>query len=160
MQVRATVSPSEMKEAARMLRPRYFWLRFFAANWYATVICLLIVGAAANAAIHHEQARWGSMAIAFAIGMFFIGLSWYRWNGRLTKKAQLTSSRAGTLSLDLDGVRTTLSNGTSTFIPWSNYDKWLEGQEIFLLQGNDANTVIPVDGTRDAIRGLLASKIS
>ncbi|HZY63015.1 MAG TPA: YcxB family protein [Edaphobacter sp.] len=160
MQVRATVSATELQEAARLSRPRLFWLKFFAANWYSSVICLLVVGVAINALINHERMNWGAMAMVFAICVGFIGFSWFRWNSSLAKSAEAASARAGTLSLDSDGVRTRLASGTSTFIPWSTYSKWIEGRSVFLVTGNDGTTVIPIDdGNRDAIRSLLMSKI-
>ncbi|GGA57397.1 hypothetical protein GCM10011507_05930 [Edaphobacter acidisoli] len=161
MQVRATVSASEMQEAARLSRPRRFWLRFFAANWYATALCVIALGAGINALIHHEQVKWDVMGMLLAIGGGFIGFSWYRWNAALAKAAQNASARSGTLSLDADGVRTQLASGTSTFLPWSTYSKWTEGTSVFLLTGNDGATVVPIDdGNRDAIRSLLTSNIS
>jgi hypothetical protein len=161
MQVRAAIAPDELKEAARLSRPRYFWLRFFAANWYATAICLLVIGVGVNALIYHEHPKWGSMGIIFAIGAFFIGLSWYRWNARLSKAAGAASARSGTLALDMDGIRTTLVSGASTFVPWSSYSKWAEGRTVFLLTGKDGAAILPIDyGSREAIRGLLMSKIS
>src|SRR5579875_2438705 len=137
MQVRATVSPSEIQEAARLLRPRRFWLRFFAANWYATALCVVAVGGGINRLIHHEKVNWDVMAIVLAIGVGFISFSWYRWNSALAKIAESASARSGTLSLDADGVRTQLASGTSTFLPWSTYNKWTEGKSVFLLTGND-----------------------
>jgi hypothetical protein len=161
MQIRATVSPSELQEAARMSRPRYFWLRFFAANWYSTVICLLVIGVAVDALINHKHPKWGAMAIFFAVFSSLIGLSWYRWNANLSKSAGRVSALSGTLSLDNDGIRTILASGASTFVPWSSYSKWTEGKSIFLLAGRDGSAILPIDdGYRDTIRSLLVSKVT
>lgn len=144
-----------------MSRGKSFWLRFFAANWYATIICLLILGVAANALIYHQQAKWGDMSAIFAIFAFFIGLSWYRWNARLAKMAGTATSQAGTLSLDSDGIRTILASGASTFVPWSSYSKWTEGKNVFLLTGKDGAAILPIDeSSRNSIRAFLADKIS
>jgi hypothetical protein len=91
-----------MKEAVRISRPSRFWLRFFAANWYSTALCLLVVGVAINALLNHENVRWGPMAGVFAFGAFFIWLSWFRWNARLEKAAVALSTKSGTVSLDSD----------------------------------------------------------
>jgi hypothetical protein len=92
-----------MKEAVRISRPSRFWLRFFAANWYSTALCLLVVGVAINALLNHENVRWGPMAGVFAFGAFFIWLSWFRWNARLEKAAAVAlSTKSGTVSLDSD----------------------------------------------------------
>jgi hypothetical protein len=161
MQVRATISPSELQEAIRMSRSRYFWLRFFAANWYATLICLVVIGVAVNALVHNEHPKWRAMAIMFAIGSFFIGWSWYRSNRGSSAGAKALSARSGTVSLDADGIRTILTSGASTFIPWSSYAKWKEGKSVFLLTGSEGLAILPIEeGSRDAVRGILSSKVS
>ena len=160
MQIRAAVSPSELQEAARMSRGRSFWLRFFAANWYGTALLLLVVVVGANGAIHHQQMKWGAMLGFAAICVFFIGLSWYRWNSRLAKIAGASNARSGTLSLESDGIRMTSASGASTFVPWSSYNKWIEGKSVFLLTGNDGTAILPIDdGNRESVRGLLTSQI-
>jgi hypothetical protein len=160
VQIRATLSPSELKEAARISRPRRFWLRFFAANWYSTAICLLVVGIAINALLNHQDVRWGPMAGVFAFGAFFICLSWFRWNAALEKAANAISAKSATVSLDADGIRATFANGGSSFVPWSSFSAWKEGKNIFLLSGENS-AVLPIDdGNRDSIRSLLMSRIS
>jgi hypothetical protein len=161
MQIRSTITPDELQEAVRISRPKRFWLRFFAANWYSSAICLLIIGVAIHALVYNEHPKWGSMAVGFAIFASFIGFSWYRWNAKLSKIAEAASARSGTFSLDADGVRTILASGSSTFVPWSSYDKWTEGKNVFLLTGKDGSAIIPIDdGNRETLRGLLVSKIS
>jgi arginine exporter protein ArgO len=98
VQIRATLSPSELKEAARISRPSRFWLRFFAANWYSTAICLLVVGIAINALLNHQDVRWEPMAGVFAFGAFFIWLSWFRWNAALDKAAGAISAKSAKVS--------------------------------------------------------------
>jgi hypothetical protein len=119
MQVRATLSPSELKEAALIVRPTRFWLRFFAANWYFTVICLLVLGIAINGVVTHQTLQWRNMAIVFCIAGGFIWFSWNRWNAKLTKIAETASARSGMQVLDNDGIRTTSQSGASNFVPWS-----------------------------------------
>lgn len=97
MQIRAAVSPGELQEAARMSRGQSFWFRFLAANWYVTALALLIIGTGINGTLHHKHMQWGSMSVAIAICIFFIGLSWYRWNARLAKIADVARTRSGTL---------------------------------------------------------------
>lgn len=160
MQIRATLTPSELKEAALISRPSRFWLRFFAANWYMSALAVLIIGIAINALVNHQDAHWGRMAGMFAIPVFFIWFSWFRWNARLAKIANAASAKSGTVSLDTDGIRSTFATGASNFVPWSSFSAWKEGRSVFLLTG-ESSAILPVDdGTRDSIRSLLASKIS
>ena len=85
MQVRSTLTPEEYREAALLSRSKYFWLRFFAANWYASIICLLILGVGISDLIHHTQPRWDLMALYLAVFGGFIAFSWYRYNEKIAK---------------------------------------------------------------------------
>ena len=160
MRIRATITPSELQEAARMSRSKYFWLRFFVANWYATALCLLLIGVAINALVSGGHPQWGAMGLLFVICSFFIWFSWYRYNRSLPKSASGMSERAGTLLLGPDGIKMELASGASTFIPWSSYTKWQEGKSVFVITGKEGATVIPIeDGSNHTIRNLLLSKI-
>lgn len=143
-----------------MSRPRRFWLRFFVANWYATTLCVLIIGVAVNAIINHQHPQWKAMAGVFGVATFFLWFSWYRWNANLAKAAITVSAKSGSVSLDTDGVRSTFASGATTFVPWSTFSAWKEGQNTFLLTGENA-MILPFDeGTRDSIRSMLMSRIS
>jgi hypothetical protein len=160
MQLRATLSSSELKEAALIARPTRFWLRFFAANWYSTGICLAILCMAIHGVVTHQQLEWRNMVLAFCAFAAIIWFRWNRWNARVAKIADTESARSGVLILDNDGIRTTLQTGTSNFVPWSSYKQWKEGKRVFLLTGKEGDAIIPIDdGFRDSIRILLTSKI-
>lgn len=160
MQIRAVLTPSEMKEAAHISRPNRFWFRFLAANWYSTVLCLLMVGVSINALLNHETVRWGPLAGVFAFGAFFIWLSWFRWNARLEKAAEVLSAKSGTITLGSDGLRSTFANGGSNFVPWSSFTACKEGSSIFVLTGESA-AVLPIDdGNRDSIRSLIRAHVN
>lgn len=161
MQVRAAASPQEVREAARLLRPRSFWFKFFLANWYATLLCLVALGADANGLLHHRHLPWGPAVGLLAVGAALLGFSWYRWNARLSKAAAAAIERSGTLSLQSSGVQTTLATGASTFVPWSSFTKWREGNSVFVLSGKDGTAIVPIDnGNRESIRSLLKDKIN
>jgi hypothetical protein len=161
MHVRSAATPQEIQEAIRLIRPTHFWLKFMAANWYASLICILVIGVDVNAVMNHRLVKLGPSALMLAIGAALIGYSWYRWNAKLSKSFQAANTRIDDLSLDADGIRIKVNTGTSTFVPWSSYEKWTEGKSVFLLSGKDGTTILPIDeGSRDAIRGLLMSNVS
>lgn len=160
MQIRATLTPSEIKEAVRTSRPNRFWLRFLAANWYSTVLCLLIVGVAINGLLKHQNVRWGPIAGFLAFAAFFLWLSWFRWNARLEKAAAALNAKSGTIALDSDGIRSTFANGGTSFVPWSSFTAWKEGKSIFVLTGESA-AILPIeDGNRDSIRSLIRAHVN
>ena len=158
MQIRPAATPSELQEAARLSRPRNFWWRFLAANWYATAICLLILGTALSGLRADSHLHWNLMALYLLVFGFFLWLSWYRYHARVAKSLGVARS---SLQLDLDGVRTVLHDGTSIFLPWSRFQSWREGKAVFVLITTDGTLVLPADeGQRGSMRTLLASKIS
>jgi hypothetical protein len=161
MQVRAKVSPQEIREAARMSRPTSFWFKFFLANWYSLGLALVVIAANVTALANHRHVQVRPVATLLAICAFFIGYRWYRWNDRISRAALAASGRSGTLALETSGIQKTLATGASTFVPWASYTGWREGKSVFVLSGKDGSTVIPIDdGTRESIRGLLASNIN
>ncbi|HUZ92252.1 MAG TPA: YcxB family protein [Methylocella sp.] len=161
MQIRSKVTPEEAKEAAGLLRPHNFWLKFFVANWYATVIGILLIGVNVNLLVEGKQIKAGPSAgllLFVAAALFY---SWYRYVGKVTKALQASSARIEDLSLGSDGVKVVVDTGASSFVPWSSYEKWSEAKNIFLLKGKDGATILPVDDrNRLTVRNLLQSKIN
>jgi hypothetical protein len=161
MQVRSTVSPEEAKEAVDLLKPKNFWLKFFAANWYATLIGIIAIGVNANLLIQGKPVRLGPSAgllLFVAAALFY---SWYRWAGKVSKAFLAASQHVRELSLEADGLKSVSDTGASKFVPWSSYESWSEGKSIFLLKGKDGSAILPVDGgSREALRSFLQTKIS
>lgn len=161
MQIRTAVSPAEIGEAITLSRSKKFWLKFFAANWYGTLICLVVIGADVNLLANHQAQKLGPSLLLFVIMAGLMVFSYYRWQSKVSKALQSSHVRIESQSLDSDGIRIKLKTGTETFVPWSSYNKWTEGKNIFLLTGTDGTTIIPTDdGNRDALRGMLSSRIS
>jgi len=159
MQLQTTLTSAQVQEAARLARPRFFWLRFFAYSWYSTFICVAVVVADVNAVAHHHPIRWNDTGFALALAALFYGLRYSRWRSRLSKVAA-TRSRNASISLDTDGVRTRQESGATTFVPWTGFTKWSEGKNVFLLTSKDGTTILPVDETnRDSVRALLQGYI-
>jgi len=162
MQLKTELSAGEIREASRLLRPKNFWLKFLLASWYATA--LLLVGMFVlinNTLIQHEPPKWGPIGIFFALAAFRYTVSWSRWNARQAKAQGALTPGTGMRSLESGGIQTTLANGANSFVPWSGYDKWVEGESVFVLTGSAGPVVLPVDtGNRDSLRGLLQSRIA
>ena len=160
MRIRTDITPTEVQEAVLLSRPPRFWLKFFAANWYMSLLSLLVIGVDVNVLLHHGTPQRGPTGILLAIAGIFIYFSWSRWKSKVSNSLKTANQKIETLSLDPDGVRIKLNSGASTFVPWSSYSKWTEGESIFLLVGKDGLTILPTDeGNRASVRGLLASQI-
>ena len=161
MEIRTRVSPEEVKEAIELSRPRNFWFKFLLSNWYASLIGLLVIAADGNSLIHGQSVKWGPSAGLLVFVVVALWYSWYSWNGKVSKVLQTASSRIQCLALESDGAKILTETGASSFLPWSSYKTWSEGMKIFLLQGKDGMTILPIDdGSRETLRNLLQSKIA
>jgi len=161
LQIRLQLTPAEVQEAISLSRPRNFWFKFLLRNWYLTLICLLVIGADINVVLHGKTPRWDATIALFAIAAVFMGASWFLWRGRMSAAIRNASSRVQALSMDPDGVRSSLISGSSTFVPWSSYTKWIEGATVSVLIGKDGMVIVPVDeSNREMVRGLLSAHIS
>lgn len=159
MQLQSTLSSAQIQEAARLARPRYFWLRFFAYSWYATLLCVVAIVTDANSLIHNQPIRWNGTLTLLGIAAVLYGVRYTRWRNRLEKAADRYSGTT-TVSLDSDGVRTRKDSGSTTFVPWSSCTKWSEGRNVFVLTSKDGTTMLPVnDSNRDSVRALLRGNI-
>ena len=160
MQIRTASTSGEIQEAISLSRPKNFWFKFAIANWYATFICVAVIAVDVNQMAHGRAPRWDLTALLVAVCGALVGYSWYRWNARVSNSLRVSTARIESLSLDGDGIRVTLRTGTSTFIPWSSYTKWMEGKTVFLVTGKDGAAILAIeDGNRETIRGLLSSNI-
>ena len=160
MQIRTASAPGEIQEAIRLSRPKNFWFKFFAANWYASFICVAVIVVDVNKMAHGQAPRWDLTALLLAVCGALMGYSWFRWNTKVSNSLRASTARIESLSLDGDGVRVTLRSGTTTFIPWSSYTKWVEGKAVFVVTGKDGAAILPIDdGNREVLRGLLSSHI-
>ena len=160
MQIRTPATPGESREAAALIKPKNFWLKFFLGNWYASAIAVLIIGADVNLLLHGKTPKWGPSLGLLAVCAFLFLFSWYRWRSKVSSLLEKATARVESLSLETDGVRVKLKSGTATFVPWSSYSKWSEGKSVFLLAGNDGSVIIPADDSnRNEIRGMLSSQI-
>lgn len=155
MQLQTTLTSAHIREAARLARPRYFWLRFFAYSWYSTTLCVIVLYQDANALLQHKPIRWDATAGLLGLAAVLYGIRYSRWRARLSRVAAVRS-RTASISLDTDGVRTRQESGAVTFVPWTGFTKWTEGRNVFLLKSKDGATILPVDETnRDSVRSLL-----
>jgi hypothetical protein len=161
MQVRTASSAAELRDAAWISRSRYFWVKLSARNIHAMMILAVLLGVIVLSLIHHETPKFEQCMEMLVVLAFVCLMTWYRWNKMLKQNGAALKPRAGMMSLDGDGIRTTLETGATSFVPWGSYVKWVEGKKVFVLTGSDGSTILPIDeGNRDLLRGTLQSHIA
>jgi hypothetical protein len=160
MEIRSSLTAMELREVARLSRSRYFWLRFLAVNWYATLLAGALIVVTTQTAIHHQPLKWRDFLIVLAVVAALYAYSWFRYTRNFSRLAARSASRNRTITLESDGIHSQAESGATSFVPWESYDRCLEGKLIFLLKGNDAVMAIPFDEmTRDSLRTYLRSNI-
>jgi hypothetical protein len=160
MQIRSQVTPEEVQEAAKFMRPRRFWFRFFTANWYASLLVGVVVGADVLRLNNAKPIPLDQSGILLAVAACMFVLSYFLWNRKVCKNLLAATSRLQSINLDPDGLHMQLITGATTFVPWSSFNKWIEGKTVFVLFGKDGTTILPADdASRDSIRAMMTSNI-
>jgi drug/metabolite transporter (DMT)-like permease len=158
MQIRSDATPQQVQEAAKLMRPRRFWFRFFTANWYASLLVAIVVGANVVRLNNGQPLRLGQAGLLLALAAAMFVLTYFLWNRKVCKNLQAATARIQSIDLDPEGVRIQLITGATTSVPWSSFSKWIEGETVFVLLGKDGTTILPAgDATRDSIRAMLVS---
>ena len=161
MEIRASFTTAELREVARLSRSRFFWLRFLAANWYATLLTAGLIVFVTGAIARHQQMEWRRLLIGLAVIAGLYAYAWFRYTYKFSRLAARSASRNRTATLDSEGIRTLAESGATSFVPWKSFDRCIEGKLIFLLKGNNATMAIPCDdANREMLRGYLRSNIA
>ncbi len=132
MQIRTEITPDELSQAIRLNRSKMYWPRVFLANWYASLLLIVIVWAEIARYVSGKPVQ-ASAAGLVLIPVFFLWLYWFRTQGAVRKAASELSDTQGTASIDGKGISAYSSTGATSFVPWSQYSGWKEGQDVFTL---------------------------
>jgi|HubBroStandDraft_4_1064222.scaffolds.fasta_scaffold692736_1 hypothetical protein len=160
MEIRSSLTAGELREVARLSRSRFFWLRFAATNWYATLLAVALIVVVTNGAIHHQQIDWRETLIVLAVVAALYAVSWFRYTRKFSRLASRSAARNRTCTLEADGIHTQSESGAMSFTPWRAFDLCFEGKLIFLLKGKNAIMAVPFDQiNRDSLGTYLRSNI-
>jgi Na+/melibiose symporter-like transporter len=167
MQFTGKLTKADLSEVRKMTRSRMYWLKLLAANWYGTLLILVVTWVTISGLLGQTKPNWQAIAIIWAVVAAIILLAVYR-----TKRAhareltQLNSSLPDQISLTKEGVKLDGPNGATGFLPWRNFKGWREGRQVVLVdQGqNNRFVILPVSRLseieRQTIRQFLQSHIS
>ena len=132
MQLRTELTPAEIAEAMRLNRTRMYWPKVFLANWYATLLLIAILWAEIARLIDGKPIQPGSLGLLL-IPVFLLWLYWYRSQRAVRETASRLSDAQGAASIDGKGISANSSTGATSFVPWSEYSGWKEGEDVFTL---------------------------
>ena len=143
MNIATSLSPDELREAIKLNRNWKYWGRLFLANWYMTILLIVIVAANIARVIHGQPLTVeGVMIVLIPLG--FLAFTWARMQRTIEKSAEQLSDAGANASIGADGIHVSASSGATSFTPWSVYSSWREGSEVFTLNRPQGGyTVLP-----------------
>jgi hypothetical protein len=163
MQISTEITPDELSQAMRLNRTKMYWPRFLLANWYATLMLIIIVWAEIAQLVAGKPMRPNSLGLLL-IPVFLIWLYWYRTQGNVRKAASQLSDSKGSASIDGKGITSASSSGATSFVPWSEYRGWKEGNDVFTLTTEKSFRVFTKRGLNESeleqLRSIFRTQIS
>jgi hypothetical protein len=163
MQIRTELTPDELSQAMRLNRTKMYWPRVFLANWYATLLLIVVIWAAIARIIAGKPIQLSSLGLLL-IPIFFLGFYWYRTQQNVRTAASQLSDTQGNASVDGKGISATASTGATSFVPWSEYSGWKEGADVFTLTTGKSFRVLTKRGLGEAdleqLRSVFRAQIS
>lgn len=99
--------------------------------------------------------------LAVLLALMLAGM-WFRLTRSLGKVARSLSATGGQMSIEAQGITTTLPNGARTFVPWSAFAGWREGKLVFTIGDAKAYRTISKRALglhSDEVRSMLLSQV-
>jgi len=163
MQIQTEITPDELGQAMRLNRTKMYWPKFFLANWYASLLLVVIVWAEIARIADGKPIQPGSLGVLL-IPVFLFWFYWFRTQGNVRKAASQLSDTQGSASVDGKGISSASSSGATSFVPWSEYSGWKEGRDVFTLTTDKSFRVFTKRGLSEAeleqLRSTFRTQIS
>jgi len=86
MQIRTEFTPDELSQAMRLNRTKMYWHKVFLANWYATLLLIVVIWADIARIIAGTPIQLNSLGLLL-IPIFFLWFYWYRTRQSMRKAA-------------------------------------------------------------------------
>jgi hypothetical protein len=167
MQFSGKLTEAELNDVRKLLRPRLYWLRWAGSNWYGLSITLVLVWATILGFVGRTKPNWGAVALIWAVLGGIVVFVWYKtWRKQGRELEKINVALPDQINLATDGVKLAGPNGASSFMPWTNFDSYREGQRVIVInQGIGRQLVMLPLGQhsevgRAAIRQMLQSHIA
>jgi len=163
MQISTEITPDELSQAMRLNRTKMYWPKVLLANWYGTLLLVVIIWAEIARLIDGKPVQPSSLGLLL-IPVFLIWLYWYQTQGNLRRAASQLSDTKGSASIDGKGISSASSSGATSFVPWSEYSGWKEGRDVFTLTTEKSFRVLTKRNLSEAeleqLRSIFRTQIS
>lgn len=135
MQISGKLTEEDLKDVRRVLRPKSYWLRVIAANWYGALLLGAIIWATITGLTGSTHPNWTALAIIWLVIAGIFSWSFFKAKRANAKgRAALDAARPNWISLEPPGVTLDGPNGATSFRPWNHFKGWREGKQVLLLE--------------------------
>jgi hypothetical protein len=126
------VSATEIREAFLLnLNVRSCLKLTFSNGRLLTILLILVVSLVSQ--IVKGKADLGLFIVFLLPLAMILGLMWFNLSRSLAKTARAISASGAQMTIDTQGITTTLPDGTRKFEPWHSFTSWREGKLVFTV---------------------------
>lgn len=163
LRIRTEITPDELSQALLLNRTRMYWPKVFLANWYSTLLLIVMVWAETARLVEGKPIQPASLGLLL-IPIFFLWLYWNRTQAAVRKAATQMSDSQGSATIDANGTSASTSAGATSFMPWREYSGWKEGKDVFTLTTGESFRTLTKRGLSETeleqLRSLFRTQIS
>lgn len=166
MQFTGKLTQLDVREVQKIARSKWYWPKFLLSNWYGIALLAAITWGTIAGLLGQIKPNWPAFGIIWAVIAVIFGWSFYRTKRGQTKGlTELNATLPDRISLTNEGVKSDGPNGATSFLPWTSFEGWREGQRVLLIDqtGTKRFVILPITGLpdldRQQLRGFLRSQI-
>jgi hypothetical protein len=143
MQFSGRLTEADLDDVRRLIRSKFYWLKFLAASWYGIVLFGAIIWVTIAALMGKTQANWTGLGTLWLVIAVIVAWVFYRTKkSRTNEVAVLNASRPDWILFEDSGISTNGPNGATAFQPWSNFKGWREGKRTLFLDMQSGSFIL------------------
>lgn len=162
MELNGKLTSTELKGVGKLVRSRWYWLRWLVSNVHGLIVMGAILSAAMVTTIHGDRTDWLRILLIWVLFMGICVLAVTK-TIRATKREleKVNRGRPDLIRLTDAGVRTQSSIGVTSDSPWRAFRAWRSNDWVTLLDlaEGDGYIILPTSGLSASSRQLLAGTL-
>lgn len=134
MQLEAKLTAEDLDDVRKMVRSRFYWLKFLLRNWYGVVLLGFISFGTFIGLLEPKEVNWRAIGILWAIIAAIFGWSFYSVRrSEMRELADLNRALPSSYTLAPQGLKSEGPDGANAFQPWAAFNGMREGRRVVLL---------------------------
>ena len=136
MEFSGKLTPQDVEDLRRLLRPCLFWIRQIAEGWQGAALLIAIVWATILGILGKTHPIWWAMAAIWAVIIAIV--AWTVCKVRREREQELRQLNAALpekIVFTSAGVTWDETHSQTHFLPWSEFTNWRERGRVVALDG-------------------------